>query len=400
MKLKTFESVTLYRYRYIIGYGLMITLGLLLLLFKLGSLTPGLANPEVQSLDSSHISAIAQKPINAPYRLLQATSHKVLGEHIWAVRLPSVLFGVIMIVGVYLFLRYSYTERVAVMGTILVGVSSTTAVFSRLGTSYIAMASVLAALLGATTWTMAAETIRRRHIIVLAITAAAALYTPLGIIWLAVLLLIHPKELRKVVGNMSNAWIGVGIFLFLLLILPIILSAAKDPGMLRDWLLLPATLAPLGDILFNIIRVPTAFLWRHTLVDPVTHLGNLPLLDMFTSIMVVLGALTLLFKPTLARTRTLLLCGIIGILASAISAVPANFIVLLPVTAILAAIGMERMLEEWYNTFPRNPFARIGALLPLAVIFGMTVFYHIHRSFVAWPRNQETKSAYNLRLPK
>jgi len=45
------------------------------------------------------------------------------------------------------------------------------------------------------------------------------------------------------------------------------------------------------------------------------------------------------------------------------------------------AIGIETLIREWYGLFPRNPYARIGALIPLAVLLGSVVTINIERYF-------------------
>ena len=41
--------------------------------------------------------------------------------------------------------------------------------------------------------------------------------------------------------------------------------------------------------------------------------------------------------------------------------------------SILMAHGMKYMLEKWYGLFPENPYARISALLPLTILFGIMI---------------------------
>ena len=53
--------------------------------------------------------------------------------------------------------------------------------------------------------------------------------------------------------------------------------------------------------------------------------------------------------------------------------------------AILMAHGFKYLLEKWYGLFPRNPYARVSALLPLMVLFilmilpGLLQYYYGYR---------------------
>ena len=398
MKLKTFESLTLYRFRYRIGYALLFGLGAVLMLWKLGSLVPGVSIAELASAKSSTLRAVWENPIYAPYRLLQAISLKLLGQNAWALRLPSVVFGTFSVFGVYLFLRNAYAERVAVMGSILFGVSSALLGASRYGTASISMAWTMAALLGIASWIMTATKITWWHLTNAAIVAVFALYSPLGWLWLSVIFFLHPKEVIRTIKDASNIWLALATMGFLVAISPIVLAAIRDPQIIRAWAFIPETLPSIATIATNIVRVIASLAWRNTLSDPATHLGNLPILDIFTASMTFLGVLTLIMKPALARTRILLITGGLAVAAIAINYSAESFVLLLPLAAIFTAIGLERMLEEWYEMFPRNPFARVGALIPLALVFAMTMFYQVHRGFVAWPKAPETKAAFQQRL--
>jgi hypothetical protein len=41
--------------------------------------------------------------------------------------------------------------------------------------------------------------------------------------------------------------------------------------------------------------------------------------------------------------------------------------------AILVAHGLKYLLEKWYGLFPENPYARVSALLPLTILFGVMI---------------------------
>ncbi len=398
MKLRTFENLTLYRFRYKIGYGSLIGLGLLLLLYKLGSLVPGLSAPEVAAAQSSNLSAIWQNPVYAPYRLLQEITLTVFGQNAWGVRLPSVIFGAATVFGVYLFLRSVLAERVAVMGALLVGFSTFLLGFSRLGIPAISLAWALSALLGVSSWLMASNKRGWWQISNAVIVAVFGLYIPLGWLWLLIIIASHPKQFARFVRRASNVWLSLGILGGLAAITPLVWATVRDPAIVKSFLLLPEQLPTISTLATNALKIAPALGWRHLVADPITHLGNLAILDVFTSAMVLTGILTLIMKPTLARTRILFICGVSCLTVLAVNLQSANFAVLIPLVGILGAIGLERMLMEWYEMFPLNPFARVGALVPLAIIFAMAMLYHVHRGYIAWPRTPEVKAAFQQKL--
>ena len=65
-----------------------------------------------------------------------------------------------------------------------------------------------------------------------------------------------------------------------------------------------------------------------------------------------------------------------------------------PFVYIFAATGIVTLLAQWNNIFPLNPFARILAFVPLALVVLITSQYHIERYYSAWAQNPEVKAIY------
>jgi hypothetical protein len=62
---------------------------------------------------------------------------------------------------------------------------------------------------------------------------------------------------------------------------------------------------------------------------------------------------------------------------------------------LLVAAGVTVLFREWYRLFPRNPYARSFALLPITLLIAVIVTYHYQRYFVAWASVPATYRAYN-----
>lgn len=398
MRLKTFEKITLYDARYRIGYGLLVGLGLFLLVFGLDGLLPGFSQVEIDSVNGSTIASIKDNPVNAPFRLLQLTSTNVFGLNGWGVRLPSILFGATSILCLFIFLRKLYGEKIAIMGSLLAGLSSFFLIYARLGTPAIALTWSIASLLAIGSVMMTTQKVKSTHILLASVLGSVVIYFPFGWFWLLLILLAKPKEMIRTLREGNNfALIGF-LAIITLALVPLVFALITSPSIAKDFVLWSGDLPKFSEFVKNILRVLLAPFWRDTILNPTTHLGNLPLLDVFSSSMVILGGLTLLFKPTLARTRVLIIILIVSTLAISLTQDRSVYAMLIIPLAVLGAVGLHRLLEEWYGLFPKNPFARVGALIPVALVLTMAVYYQLHRTFVAWPKNPEVKAAYNQRF--
>ncbi len=67
----------------------------------------------------------------------------------------------------------------------------------------------------------------------------------------------------------------------------------------------------------------------------------------------------------------------------------------LPMAMILAALGIEYMLERWYATFPINAAARTAGLSVMVVLLALTMYQGYQQYFVAWANSPQTYAAYS-----
>ena len=92
MKPSLFRELTLYRYRYAVGYGLFIVFLLGMLLTDIGSVPSGISDSEMRSAVASNalnpFIPHASDVISLPYHLLQKLSISLLGLSPFSIRLP------------------------------------------------------------------------------------------------------------------------------------------------------------------------------------------------------------------------------------------------------------------------------------------------------------------------
>ncbi len=395
MKSTLVEQLSIYKYRYQISYALLLVVPLLLLLVKLGDLTPGLNALEARSaLQSQDLGGILSNPVNFPYQLLQYLSITLLGPTAWAVRLPSVIFGILLLVGMFKLFHIWHQPRIAIIGTLFVAASSWFLNFARFGTPAIVVATMIVAVLLVSAWFHHADNKSIKSLLLLGAVVALSLYTPLVIYFLGVAVLAHYKLIWRHIKALSNYQLAAAGLISLLVLAPVAWAIFNDTGVAREILGLPGYIPSLADVMLNALSAFGAVFWRSE-EFPALHLGTLALLDIFTASMTALGLYHYERHYDHHRTRLLMIGFFAVLLGTGLSGSPMLLIALLPFVYIFAATGVITMLTQWYAIFPKNPIARTVAILPLGAVLLVTAYYHSHRYFVAWARAPETKEVFS-----
>jgi hypothetical protein len=199
--------------------------------------------------------------------------------------------------------------------------------------------------------------------------------------------------IRQTLSNINPRFVYFILLTLLIMILPLILAGIKDPEIFKTLLGIPQNFPTPFEIMKNVGSSLGEVFWSSKEYWSL-RLGTLPLLDLFTAVMVALGFYHLdqEISRTLARFVIIgfgVLLVIIGLKPS-----PLNSIVLLPFVYTLAAAGVVMLLSQWYEIFPRNPVARITALVPTLLLFMSVIWYHNQRYFVAWPSTPEVVAEF------
>ncbi len=375
---KHITDFLLYRWRYIVGYA-VIGLATTALLIVAGLLIPGgLSEAEMQSVvRSSALSFDTFTPdmiVNLPYQLLQRVSIDLLGVTHLSIKLPSLILGLLTILGMIILLRAWFRRNVAIIATVLVITTGQFLFVAQSGTPSIIY-------IFWSVWLLAAALMVSRHAkpsflwkIVVFAAAALSLYTPLSIYILLALLsaaVLHP-HLRYIIRKLPKGKTTVALLVALLLVAPLNYAIIKDPsigltllGVPEQWPNLWQNALQLLSQYFNFVNPSGAT----NLLLPVYGLGSI--------ILLALGVYHLATTKYTARsyivsTWTILLIPILIINPRFTS------ITFVPVL-LLMAMGIYTLLRSWYQLFPRNPYARIAGLIPLAILIGGLVLSGVNR---------------------
>ncbi len=371
---KQVTDYLLYRWRYILGYSL-IGLAVIGLVIIAGLMVPGgLSQMEMKSVvdsDSISLSLNVFNPdaiVNLPYHILQRASIELFGLSTVSIKLPSLILGLLSALGMLLLLRTWFRQNVAIITTILVITTGQFLFVAQSGTPSIVYIFwtvwlLLSAMMvsrkarGSTFWKMMLFGI-----------AALSLYTPLSLYIIVALLsavILHP-HLRYIVRRLSKPKLILAIFCGLVLIAPLIYTIIRFPSTGLTLLGVPDAWP---DIKANLIQILKQYF---DFVSPNSDILMTPIYSLGSMILIALGFLRLVTTKYTARSYIIsiwiiLLLPVLIINPSYVS------ITFIPVI-LLMAMGISQLLTRWYRLFPRNPYARLAGLVPLAVLIsGMVV---------------------------
>lgn len=367
MGTKTASRISLYRYRYFIGYSIIALLFVSLLLFAGLYVPGGLATSELNSVVKGAAVDIHQPSTLAvtslPYILLQQLSVETLGISNFSIKLPSLICALITGVAAIFLLRRWFSSNIAVLATMIMITTGQFLFVAQLGASSITFIMWSVLLLLSASMITGGSSHKAFWKVTFFIVAGLSLYTPLSLYLLLAIVsaaLLHP-HVRYVLKRISAGKLFLYGLLFLLFIAPLGYFIYIRPELTLLLLGIPTNWPP--DILNNATIISQQYF---AFLNPSS--GNLmtPVFGLGSIILILIGAVRLFKTRYTARSYT----------------VTAWFVLLVPVILInptytsitfvpfllLLATGLESLLRSWYSLFPRNPYARVAGLLPLIVL--------------------------------
>lgn len=368
-----------YRWRYAIGYGMIVLLLAIFLLF-VGQTVPGaLSQSEMDSVVLSSAIGITQPETlaipNAPYYVLQKFSIDAFGITPLGVKLPSLMLAFVASIGAVVLLRRWFRPNVAILATLLLITTVEFLFTAQSGTPHILYIVWSVWLLLAATQVTNKDAPRPLLWKILFFTVVGlSLYTPLSLYLIVAILLaamLHP-HVRFVLRAMPKAPLFVYSWIALIIAAPLAYLTFLNPSLAFELLGKPAVWPP--EILQNSWQL---FHRYFDIYNPSTMALITPVFDPVRIILIGLGAWQLIRTTYHARSYT----------------IGAWFVLVLPVLLlnpdyssvmfvpflILIASGMYFILRSWYGIFPLNPYARVVGLIPIVVLTAGLVLSSVDR---------------------
>jgi hypothetical protein len=392
---KQITDYLFYRWRYVLGYG-FIGISLVVLLIVAGIFIPGgLTSTEMDSVVTSKAISFslasfdANSVINLPYHLLQRASLDIFGISLLSIKLPSLVLGFLSAFGMLLLLRMWFKQNVAVLTTILVITTGQFLFVAQSGSPSIVYVFCSIWLL------VAAMMVSRRAKysglwkLFLFGLSAISLYTPLSPYVLVALLsavMLHP-HLRYLVRRLSKLKILAGGVVALVIAAPLIYVTVSHPDLGLRLLGIPMQWPDLAANGVLLLKQYFDF------ISPNNTVPMTPVYGLGSTILIILGIYRLF--TTKYTARSYIISSWIILLSPVLLINPKYTSVTFVPVLLLMAMGINTLLSSWYRLFPRNPYARLAGLVPLAVLIGGMVLSGIDRYAYGYLYSPETRANFS-----
>lgn len=367
-----------------------------LLLWRLGTITAGFSAGEHRTL-SQYVGwhGIYENPFYLPLDIIRSIVFFASSDPgLLLSRLPNAFFGGLTIISFGLLVHLWHGTRTALLATVLFGCSAWLLHVSRLATFDVLYLWVIPTLL--LTQVLLKKYFENPLVWYGSLAAwMLMLYIP-GAVWLVAAGVWLQRHALRDGWQHFYGWRQRGITAgIIILSLPLLLAQLFRDNGLITWLGLPEQMAAGMELVKQFAAVPVHLFIRGPQY-PELWLGKLPILDIFSLVVCLLGIYFYVTRWRASRSQSLAVFLIIGgILVGLGGPVPLSLLV--PLLYLAAATGIAYLLHEWLKVFPLNPLARglgIG-LVTLAVAFSCA--YNTRAYFVAWSNNSDTRAAFHYR---
>lgn len=374
-------------------YLMVIGTPLLFFTWRLGSQTSGFNQQEAATRTAAKLSNIVDNPLFAPYKITENIMFHIGDGSIFALRITSVLFA-LLILGVFFYLLKAWFGKpIAFLTILLLALTPLFTLSARTATPIVMYTFPISLLL-------VYQLLKKRPLSLLAqvlfvVILALNFYIP-GAIWLIVIggifwfgslrdILIKDQKLMK-----------SGLFVLLLaLISPLIISFVKDFGVVKQWLLIPSQLPAPLEFAKNLAWTVSDIFFRLRTTESLS-IERLPVLNIAQIGLFVFGAYVIWTR--LRKQFYWLFSSLLIILI--LAALNNNFEILiytLPFIAFICGMGLRYLFVEWRSVFPKNPLAKWFAIALMFGIITIHIFYGVRYSLLAWPASEHIKQSYVIK---
>lgn len=343
------------------------------LLFVLPSFAQtGLSQAEMDSAVNSYYlgknGILNGDLVDLPYRIMQKLSIMIFGLSAYSVKLPSILVGLTLGLMLILLLNRWFKSNVSLLASCLIVLSTPFLFLAGSGTPLIMIVLWPTVLLWLGSKIQGEKRPKPLYSFVFAIAMLFSILTPYMIYFavFCVFFVAMQPHLRFIVKDLPKLPLTLVGIIILVGFTLLGISVFHHPESLMK--LIAADGFNLGDFLPNIGKgLMPVFAWYNTAEGAI--LSPLLSLPSFSLGLIGLFSTTKGFFASRNSIASMLLVFCLVITGFNPDAI---VFIILPFS-ILMAHGLKYLLEKWYGLFPENPYARISALIPLTILFGIMI---------------------------
>ena len=372
MKKIVISKLFLYRHRFVIGY-IVLGLAFVAMLFMMPVVAQaGLSDAEIASATSSYYlgkeGILNGDLVDLPYRLVQKLSIMIFGLTPYAIKLPSILVGLVLGFLLILLLNRWFKNNVSLLASCLIVLSTPFLFLAGSGTPLIMLVFWPTLLLWLGSKIQGEKRPKPLYSFVFAIAMLLSIFTPYMVYFavFCVLFVLFQPHLRFILKKLPKIPLTIVCLILVAGFAVLGVSIHNHPETIAE-LLFAKGFQP-GDFFNNITTgLAPVFSWHNTVES--VFLSPLISLPLFALALIGLFSTTKGFFASRNSIATILLIFCLVITGFNPQAV---IFFILPFS-ILVAHGLKYLLEKWYGLFPENPYARISAILPLSILFGIMI---------------------------
>lgn len=385
----------------LITYAVLLSATALLFVYKQNTLIPGAHSGEVIVRERVELYEYPWRiSVDAPYATASWLTSKVFfTDPLVSARFVAAIVSTLSVLMFYHLLRnWLLSPGKAVVGTALFATSSWTLAIGR-GAHGVTVGVFLLLLIFTLGTRLLFTTKPFLDWLFLVMAVSLSLYTPV-VPWLVfivgVVSVLHYKQRQRSVPiklwqKLVAASAGV------ILLVPMLISLIIEPRQGLQLLGVDNIVDSIPTMVLNITDAVRSIFFVGIPGSPI-GLGKLPMLDIFSVFMFLLGCYY--FERRLALKRSKLLFGglAIGFVICSLSEFDlVRYTLLLPLIYIFISAGIHESITRWLAVFPRNPIARGIGVVVLAISIGFVSSYNLRKVFIARPSNPEIRSLYTIK---
>ena len=398
------KKITLYRWRFLLGYGLL-ALSLIGILSFATLYVPGGINLAEQNSALKSASLRLDQPssllvTDLPYHALQKISITIFGLSNPSIKLPSLLLSSFAGISFIFLLRRWLKPSVSVITASIADVSPPFIFLAQLGSPSIMVIfwPIIILLLASISLRRDAGKCKLLTVPLLGVASGLSLYTPMSFFLLLALAIggmLHPQIRYAVRKYINKPLMASAVVMAIIAILPLAYM------IYRTQVLIIGLGISSGNLSFDIIhnfKILALQLFDITgRSTPFTGAAT----PFFTLPALLLSAAGVfqLFKER-HGAQNYLLTAWISLLLPITLLNPHQPELLFVPFMLLTGVGVAFTLDYWYKLFPLNPYARAFALIPLIILIGGIILTDTLRYFYTYHYSAPlaTQSTPDLRL--
>lgn len=374
--------------------GATISLVVALYAFQLGSFISLSPAEAATAAANQSLRAVAADPLNLPYKLLDSVFlHLPFGPLELRARAASIVLALGCSLLFYFIVRRWHGGTSAFLALLVFASSGWLLQTGRFGSGLIMLTFMVLAMIAAAVWINSSEPQPDgRPFLLYVFACCAALFVPAGLWFVLAATLVFRKKLLEHAREAGRLQLMAAGLLVIIALTSLAFAMVRQPDQAQQWIGLPLAY-PEYIVMAKQAAASLAYLIARGPYLPEVWLAHTPVLDVASSVLLLLGAVFYARHWSNCRVKLLITFTLLGIVLITLHGAYA-LAYLVPIAYLVVATGLTYLIRQWYRVFPRNPFAHGLAVIALTGMLLAIGAYHTQRYFVAWRNNPDTAEAY------